>query len=61
MPSRATGMLLVLFAIAAASFTLGLIALGRGDDLTAILLCGLGALSLRALHLAARIAERGAR
>ena len=54
-------MLLVLFAIAAASFTLGLIALGRGDDLTAILLCGLGALSLRALHLAARIAERGAR
>ena len=59
MPNRVTGMLLILFAIAAACFSLGLLALGKGDDLLAVLLCGAGGLSLRALSQAARVAERG--
>ncbi len=54
-------MLLVLFAIAAACFSLGLMALGDGRDLLAVLLCAAGALALRVLSQAARVAERGGR
>ncbi len=60
MPSRATAVLFALFAIAAAAFGGGLWSLTRDDDLLAILLGGVGALALRALHQAARLAE-GAR
>ena len=61
MPNRVTGMLMLLFTIAATCFSLGLLALGRGNDLLAVLLCGAGGLSLRALSQAARVAERGGR
>jgi len=60
-PNRVTFVLLVFFALAAASFVLGLYALGEGQDLVAILLCGLGALSLRALKQAGRAADGGSR
>ena len=61
MPTRVTFVLLVFFALAATSFVLGLYALGAGQDLAAILWCGLGALSLRALRQAGRAAEGGSR
>ena len=61
MPNRVTGMLLVLFAVAATCFSLGLLALGQGRDLLAVLLCASGGLALRALSQAARVAERGGR
>ena len=51
------GMLLFLFGVAAVCFGLGLVALGQRDDLLAVLLCATGALSLRAMHLAARVGE----
>lgn len=54
-------MLMLLFAIAATCFSLGLLALGRGSDMLAVLLCGAGGLALRALSSAARLAERGSR
>ena len=59
MPSRATAMLLVLFAIAAIAFGAGLWSLTEANDLLAILLGGVGALALRALHQAARLVEGG--
>ncbi len=55
MPRRVTSVLLVLFSVAAVCFALGLVALGRRDDLMAVLLCGLGGLALRALHQAAHL------
>lgn len=57
MPNRATTMLLVLFAVAVVAFVLALLTLAQGDDMTAIVLCVVGALSLRALHQAAKVAE----
>lgn len=60
MPTRATAVLLVLFAIAATAFAAGLWALTEENDLMAILLGGIGGLALRALHQAARL-EEGAR
>jgi hypothetical protein len=57
MPTRATAVLVALFAIAAAAFGAGLWSLTENDDLLAMLLGGIGALALRALHQAARIAE----
>jgi hypothetical protein len=57
--NRAVVMLVVFLAVAAGSFGLGLWVLGNGDDVTALLLCGLAALSLRGLHLAAHVAEGG--
>jgi hypothetical protein len=57
MPLRATGVLLALFAIAASAFGMGMFSLTEGHDLLAILLCLIGALALRALHQAARLAE----
>ena len=57
----AVAMLVVFLAIAAGSFGLGLWALGDGDDLMALLLCILGALSLRGLHLAAQATEGSGR
>lgn len=57
MPNRVIGVLLLLFGVAAVCFTLGLFVLGRRDDLMAVLLCVMGALALRALHLAARASE----
>ena len=59
MPNRVTGMLMLLFAVAAICFSLGLLALGRANDLLAVLLCAAGGLALRALSQAARVAERG--
>lgn len=59
--NRAVLMLIVFLAVAALAFALGLWALGDGDDLMAFLLCALGALSLRGLHLAAQVADGGAR
>jgi hypothetical protein len=56
-----TFVLLVFFALAAASFVLGLYALGAQQDMLAILLCGFGALSLRALRQAGRAADGGSR
>ncbi len=55
--NRVTTVLSLFFAIAVVSFVLALWSLRAGDDLTALTLCALGALSLRALHQAARIAE----
>lgn len=52
-----TTVLSVFFAIAVLSFVLALWSLRAADDMTALALCALGALSLRALHQAARIAE----
>lgn len=60
MPTRATAVLLVLFAIAAIAFGAGLWSLTEGNDLMAILLGAMGGLALRALHQAARL-EEGAR
>lgn len=57
MPTRATAVLLVLFAISAVAFGLALLALGREQDLMALLLGIIGALGLRALHQAAKVAE----
>lgn len=59
MPNRAVVMLVVFLAVGAGAFALGLWALGDGEDLTALLLCILGALSLRGLHHAALVAEGG--
>ncbi len=59
--NRAVVMLVVFLTVAAGAFGLGLWALGDGDDLVAFLLCVLGALALRGLHLAAQVAEGGAR
>jgi len=50
-------MLLVLFAVAVVAFVLALLTLAQGDDMTAIVLCVVGALSLRALYQAAKVAE----
>ncbi len=57
MPTRASAVLLVLFAMAAAAFGAGLWSLTQGDDLLAMLLGGVGAMALRALHQAARLVE----
>jgi hypothetical protein len=59
-PNRVTAVLLALFGIAVVSFVLALLSLRGGRDVTAMLLCILGGLSLRALHQAAKHAE-GAR
>ena len=57
MPTRATTVLLALFAIAAAAFGAGLWSLTQDDDLLAMLLGAVGALALRAMHQAARVVE----
>jgi hypothetical protein len=59
-PNRVTSVLLSFFALAVVCFVLALLSLRRGDDMTAVVLCALGALSLRALRQAAKVAE-GAR
>jgi hypothetical protein len=56
-PTRATVVLLTFYAIAAVSFALGLVALGRADDVMAVVLGILGGLSLRALRRASKLAE----
>lgn len=61
MPSRAVIVLSIFFVIAAVCFALSLMSLARADDVMALLLAVLAALSLRGLHLAARAAEGGAR
>lgn len=59
MPTRASAVLLALFAIAAAAFGAGLWSLTKDDDLLAMLLGAVGALALRAMHQSARIVEGG--
>jgi hypothetical protein len=54
-------MLLLLLAVATLSFGAGLLALSEQSDLLATLLCVVGALALRTLSLAARVAQKGAR
>jgi hypothetical protein len=56
-PNRATVVLLVLFGIAAGSFALALLSLGRGDDVMAVVLGVAGGLALRALRRAVKLAE----
>ncbi len=60
MSTSATAVLFALFAIAATGFGASLWALTESNDLLALLLGGVGALALRALHQVARIVE-GAR
>jgi len=60
-PARVIAILLVLFVIAVAAFGLGLMALSRAADLLALLLCGVGALSLAALGRVARLSDGGTR
>lgn len=50
-------MLLVLYGVAAGAFALALLSLRRGDDVMAVVLGIAGALALRALRRAAKIAE----
>lgn len=50
-------MLLSFYVIAAVAFALALLSLRGGDDVMAVVLGLLGALSLRALRRAAKIAE----
>ena len=61
MPRRAVIVLSIFFVIAATCFALALMSLARTDDVMALLLAVLGALSLRGMHLAARAADGGAR
>lgn len=58
--NRITATLGFFFILATASLCGALVALEGQHDLFAIALAALGALSLRALSLSARIAERGA-
>ncbi|MEQ9324888.1 MAG: hypothetical protein RIF41_37320 [Polyangiaceae bacterium] len=57
MPNRATAVLILFYVIAAGAFAFALLSLRRGDDVLAVVLGLLGALSLRALRRAAKIAE----
>ena len=59
MSTRASAVLLALFAIAAAAFGAGLWSLTKDDDLLAMLLGAVGALALRAMHQSARLVEGG--
>jgi hypothetical protein len=61
MPDRVTGVLLLFYGIAAASFAVGLYALAHGVDLMAVLLLAFGALSLRALSQSSRVGDGGTR
>ena len=57
MPNRVTATLLVLFALIAGAFALGVMALTHGRDLEAVGLAVFAILGLRALNEAARHAE----
>jgi len=59
--NRMTATLALLFALAPVSFCGALVALSWERDLLALLLAVFGGLSLRALSLATRVAERGLR